>query len=1004
MMATAWAREHRRSLLCLCAFLVIGGLIAGSNLPVALFPQISFPRIVVSVEAGDRPAAQMMVLVTRPLEERIRALPGVRGLRSTTSRGSAEVSVNFAWGTDMRATLQQVTGQLAQLLPTLPAGTQYSARRMDTTVFPVAAYSLTATTLDQVRLHDAANFILVPALSTIEGVAAVTIQGGAEAEYRVTVDPDKLFAFNLALDEVVQAVGKAAVLKAVGRIEDHYKLFLLMADATPADLAALRELAIKSGPSGLVRLKDIAAVTIETVPQWLKVTADGKSAVSLQIYQQPGGNTVAIVAEVAKRLTALQSQLPAGLKIGNWYDQSQLIVAATRSMRDAILIGVVLAGGVLLFFLRDVRITLLVVLMVPAVLAATVLCLFVLGMGFDIMTLGGMAAAVGLVVDDAIVMIEHIVQRLESRGRRVSISDAAHEFTRPLAASSLATIVIFLPLAFLDGVTGAFFKALSATMASALVVSFLTAWLIVPVLIGLALRERRPQAARSRLREIYARALAAILRRPWLLALWIVPLLVGGGLASQQVGSGFLPPMDEGGFVLDYRAAPGTSLAETDRLLKQVETLLAAIPEVANYARRTGAQLGGGITEANEGDYFIRLRAQPRRPIEEVMDAVRQRVLAQVPGLDIDLLQLMEDVVGDLTAVPQPIEIKLYGPDSARLQAIAPLVAAAITSVPGVVDVRNGVTIAGDALDIHVDPTRAVIEGLDVTAVTNQIEGYFTGIVAAQVQRGPKLLGIRVWLPAAARATDDQLRELSLRAPDGHRFPLARVATVRRVAGQAQITRENLQPMVAVTARVSGRDMGSAVRDVRARLAASAVIPPDIRVELGGLYHEQQVAFRGLTKVFVAAVALVFVLLLYLYERFTVAIAIALMPLLAIAGVFIGLWVTATELNITAMMGMTMVVGIITECAIFYFSAAHLGIARGASVGAALLRAGMQRVRPITMTTLAAILALLPLALGIGEGAAMQQPLAIAIIAGLILQLPLVLLALPGLYLVSRPR
>ena len=1004
MMATAWAREHRRSLLCLCAFLVIGGLIAGSNLPVALFPQISFPRIVVSVEAGDRPAAQMMVLVTRPLEERIRALPGVRGLRSTTSRGSAEVSVNFAWGTDMRATLQQVTGQLAQLLPTLPAGTQYSARRMDTTVFPVAAYSLTATTLDQVRLHDAANFILVPALSTIEGVAAVTIQGGAEAEYRVTVDPDKLFAFNLALDEVVQAVGKAAVLKAVGRIEDHYKLFLLMADATPADLAALRELAIKSGPSGLVRLKDIAAVTIETVPQWLKVTADGKSAVSLQIYQQPGGNTVAIVAEVAKRLTALQSQLPAGLKIGNWYDQSQLIVAATRSMRDAILIGVVLAGGVLLFFLRDVRITLLVVLMVPAVLAATVLCLFVLGMGFDIMTLGGMAAAVGLVVDDAIVMIEHIVQRLESRGRRVSISDAAHEFTRPLAASSLATIVIFLPLAFLDGVTGAFFKALSATMASALVVSFLTAWLIVPVLIGLALRERRPQAARSRLREIYARALAAILRRPWLLALWIVPLLVGGGLAYQQVGSGFLPPMDEGGFVLDYRAAPGTSLAETDRLLKQVETLLAAIPEVANYARRTGAQLGGGITEANEGDYFIRLRAQPRRPIEEVMDDVRQRVLAQVPGLDIDLLQLMEDVVGDLTAVPQPIEIKLYGPDSARLQAIAPLVAAAITSVPGVVDVRNGVTIAGDALDIHVDPTRAVIEGLDVTAVTNQIEGYFTGIVAAQVQRGPKLLGIRVWLPAAARATDDQLRELSLRAPDGHRFPLARVATVRRVAGQAQITRENLQPMVAVTARVSGRDMGSAVRDVRARLVASAVIPPDIRVELGGLYHEQQVAFRGLTKVFVAAVALVFVLLLYLYERFTVAIAIALMPLLAIAGVFIGLWVTATELNITAMMGMTMVVGIITECAIFYFSAAHQGIARGASVAAALLRAGMQRVRPITMTTLAAILALLPLALGIGEGAAMLQPLAVAIIAGLILQLPLVLLALPSLYLVSRPR
>lgn len=1002
MTAAVWAREHRRSLLCLLAMLVVGGIVAGGLLPVALFPQVSFPRIVVGIEAGDRPADQMMVLVTRPLEENIRALPGVRGLRSTTSRGSAEVSINFAWGTDMRATLQQVNGQLAQLLPTLPAGTQYSARRMDTTVFPVAAYSLSSTTLDQVRLRDVAGITLVPALSTIPGVAAVTVLGGAEAEYQITVDPEKLVAFNLALDDIVQALGKAVVLKAVGRIEDHYKLFLLMAGATPADLTALRQLVIKGG-SNLIRLQDLGSVTLGTVPRWLKVTADGKAAVSLQIYQQPGGNTVAIVNEVAARIMALKSQLPAGLKISNWYDQSQLIVAATRSMRDAIIIGVVLAGGVLLLFLRNLRITVLAVLMVPSVLAVTVLCLLVLGMSFDIMTLGGMAAAVGLVIDDAIVMIEHLVHRLESRAS-VSITDAAHEFSRPLAASSFATVVIFLPLAFLDGVTGAFFKALSITMACALVVSFLAAWLIIPVLIGHALRGQRPAATRSRWRENYGRVLSATLRRPWLLALWIVPLIFGGWLAYQQVGTGFLPPMDEGGFVLDYRAAPGTSLAETDRLLKQVETLLAATPEVANYARRTGAQLGGGLTEANEGDYFIRLRAQPRRPIEDVMDDVRQRVLAQVPGLEIDLLQLMEDVVGDLTAVPQPIEIKLYGPDSARLQAIAPLVAAAITSVPGVVDVRNGVTIAGDALDIRIDASRAVMEGMDSVAITNQIEGYFTGTVAAQVQRGPKLVGIRVWLPESARATEEPLRELSLRAQDGHRFPLARVATVQRVAGQAQITRENLLPMVAVAARVSGRDMGSAVRDVQARLVASAVIPPDIHYQLGGLYHEQQVAFRGLTKVFIAAVALVFVLLLYLYERFTVAIAIALMPLLAIAGVFIGLWVTATELNITAMMGMTMVVGIITECAIFYFSAAHQGITRGTSVAAALLRAGMQRVRPITMTTLAAILALLPLALGIGEGAAMLQPLAVAIIAGLILQLPLVLLALPSLYLVSRPR
>lgn len=998
-----WAASHRRSILFLLLALVLGGLVATFKLPVALFPHVSFPRIVVSLDAGDRPAEQMVIVITRPVEEAIRSVPGVKDLRSTTSRGSADLSINFNWGSDMALALQQVESAVNQTLSLLPQGTRFSARRMDPTVFPVAAYSLTSTSTNLLSLHDIAEYELIPLLAAIDGVARVDALGGQRAEYRVDVRPASLLAYELTLDDVVKALSAANVLQVVGRLEDHYKLYLMLSDTRFQDLDQIRHTILRSGDNGLVELEDIATVSEGTVPQWLRITADGRNAVSLQVYQQPGGNTVQIVKDIQSRLADYHKHLPPDVKISNWYDQSELIGDSAGSVRDAIIFGTTLAALVLILFLRSVKVTLAAVIVVPAVLATTVLTLYVLGMSFDIMTLGGMAAAVGLIMDDAIVVIENIVRRLrEGTGgdRHERIRGAAGELLRPLTGSSAATIIIFLPLAFLSGVTGAFFKALSLTMASALVVSYLVAWLAIPLLADHLLDER--DAAEedvgpfSRIAQRrYVQLMDAMLARPWALLIAFVLLIAAGGLAYRYVGTGFMPPMDEGGFVLDYRAPPGTSLTETDRLLRQVEDILQETPEVTTYSRRTGTQLGGGITESNEGDFFIRLKPPPRRSIETIMDDIRGRVEDEIPGLDIAFAQLMEDVIGDLTAVPQPIEIKLYGDDANELLNTAPLVAEAISRVRGVVDVRNGINLAGDALDIQVDRARAALEGVDPEAITQQLQNYLTGVVTTDVQQGLKLIGIRVWVPAQLRATDTDLLALWMRAPDGHRFPLGRVARITTVTGQPQITRENLKRMVAVTARISGRDLGSTVKDVRALLDNGGLIPRGLYFELGGLYQQQQIAFRGLMMVFTAAVALVFLLLLYLYERFRIAATIMLMPLLAMNAVFIGLWISGTELNITAMMGMTMVIGIVTEVAIFYFSEYQALVAQGTPPERALLAAGINRMRPITMTTLATIVALLPLAIGMGHGAAMQQPLAIAIISGLIIQLPLVLLAMP---------
>ncbi len=998
-------QRHRRSILFLIAVLTVGGLVSTFSLPVALFPHVDFPRVVISIDAGDRPAGLMAIEVTRPVEEAVRAVPGVRNIRSTTSRGSADISVNFKWGEDMVTAMLQVESAVNQILSLLPPGTHFTVRRMDPTVFPVLAYSLTSDNHSLVEIRDVALYQLRPLLSTVKGVSKIGVQGGATAEYRVTLDPARLMAFDLTIDDVAKALSASNVIQAIGRLKDHYKLYLCVSDTRITGLKQIKDTVIRSGDNGLVRLDDIATVSMETAPQWTRVTADGHDAVILQVFQQPGGNTLQIAKEIKKKLADFTPHLPAGINIANWYDQSELVQASAYSVRDAVFIGVVFAVLILFLFLRNVRMTIIAAVMVPCVLAATILAILIFHMRFNIMTLGGLAAAVGLIIDDMIVMEEHIARRLHEDGNGLeAVSRAVREMTRPLGGSSVSTIIIFAPLAFLSGVTGAFFKALSLTIASSLAVSFFVAWLGVPILAAHLLRGKDVRAEKTGSMTIavwkgYEAILRPLLTRPYLVLPLLLVLGGVGWFSYHQLGSGFMPRMDEGGFILDYVAPPGTSLTETDRLLRQVEDILASTPEVETYSRRTGLSLGGHITEANEGDFFVRLKPMPRRDIETIMDDVRGRIERSVPGLEVEMAQLMEDLIGDLTAVPQPIEIKLFSDNETQLLRLAPRVARAIENIPGVVDVKDGIVYAGDALMINIDRDKASLQGINPEAVTHTLESYLSGLVTTKIRQTPKMVGVRVWIPEDLRATAKDIGQLPIRSGNGHLFPLKRIATVREVSGQPQITREDLKRMVAVTGRISGSDLGSVIMDVKKALSAPGLVPADVYYELGGLYHQQRIAFRGLMAVFAAAVVLVFLLLLFLYESFSTAVAVLLNTLMAISAVYAGLWLTGVEINISSMMGMTMIVGILTETAIFYISEYHAIAGDGGGIEA-LIQAGKNRLRPIAMTSFAAILALMPLGLGLGQGSAMLRPLAIAIISGLSMQMLLVLIVLPVLLLI----
>ena len=998
-MPTLLAR-HARAIVIVAFALALAGLASSFTLPVGLFPQVSFPRVVIDLDAGDRPADQTALLLTRPVEEAIRTVPGVAGLRSETTRGSAQISVDFGWGRDMIASTLQVDSAIARVLPSLPAGASYNVRRMDPTVFPIISYALQSDSMSPVALRDLAQFQIVPLLASVEGLARVDVQGGETAEVQVEADPRKLAQYGLSLDDLATAVSGANQLEAVGRLQDRNQLYLVVADHSLQRVDAIRNIIVKNDPHGWVRLSDVATVRDGYVPQWIKVSEDGKPAVLFNVFEQPDGNAVQIASEVRARLASYR--LPKGVTLKPWYDQSELVVESAHSVRDAVLIGLLLAAAVLLVFLRNLRVTLIAMLVVPVTLAVTVLLLQVFGMSFNIMTLGGIAAAVGLVIDDVIVMVEHVARRagtLDGGGEAV-VLPAAREFLAPLTGSSLATLIVFVPLGLLSGVTGAFSKALSITMASALAVSWMVTAFVVPPLLRRWIDFRHWHDPgldhESWLARAHARLYDAFARRPaWLLA-FVVPLLAVGAVAYTHVNTGFMPAVDESGFVMDYYTKPGTSLPETARQVAQVEAILRAMPEVATFSRRLGTGLGGDLGQSYHGDFFVRLKPDHARATEEVMSDVREHVEHEVPGVEVELAQLMEDLIGDLTAVPQPIEIKLYSADPNTLVPQARRVAKALADIPGVVEIKDGLQLAGDALNVRIDPDRATLEGMTVATVTQAINNALTGVVATQLPQATKSVGVRVRMPDSMQWRLPQLLALPVRAPDGHVFPLSRVATIATENGQPQISRENLQQMTAVTARIDGRGMGAAVADVKKLLAQPGMLDADTRYELGGLYQQQQIAFLGLAKVFLLALVAEFVLLLFLYGRAGLALVVMGCSLFSATAVFIALWLCGVDLNITAMMGMTMIIGMGTEMAIFYVSE-YVTLSRELPPLQALRTASRDRLRPITMTTLAAILTLLPLALAWGQGAGIQQPLAIAIIAGLALQYPLVLLVMPTL-------
>jgi len=1037
--------NQSRAVVVLVALLCFAGVYAAFELPIAIFPQTDFPRIVIIVDNGVVPAPQMLVSVTRPIEEAMNGIPGIQRIRSTTQRGAADIDLFFDWNVDIIQSLQLVQARLSQLASSLPSSA--SIRRVDRltfAVFPVAGYSLTSDERDPQSLRDLAAYTIRPRLARLPGVAGVAIAGGQTREYHIRVDPERLNARGVSLQQVVDAVRNANVIDSPGLLEENHQLELTLVSGQARQPYELNAIVIATVNNAPVTVGDVADVGEGIAPNYTLVTADGHPAVLLNITRQPTANTVAVVDETRSEFEAMRSQLPKDVKVAPFYDQSLLVRQSIKSVRDSILIGLLLSVAILYGFLRNWGTTLVAILVIPVTLLATFLAMWLAGLSFDLMTLGGVAAAIGLVIDDAIVVVENIFTHMARGGsRREAVQAAVSEITIPIIGSTITPVVVFLPLALLTGVTGVFFRSLALTMAVALLTSLVLALSFTPVLAQFFVRVRKRDAGPAeqpgtepeddvnrRQRELLAnereeeaqqgRVLRAIVRRyEWLLghaldnraivAVVCVGVIVVSYVIYRGLGSEFLPEFDEGAFVLDYFTPPGTSLTETDRILKHVEQMLQEKKEdVESYSRRTGLQLGLSVTEPNTGDFLVKLKDNRKHSTADVIDDLRKEIESTEPSMSrVEFPGILSDLIGDLTSSPQPIEIKLFSEDTAALRQKAKEIAEAIKDITGIVDIDDGVTVtvSGPAVTFKVDPQRAAQLGVTASDIASAVTTALTGDASSAILQQGRLIAVRVVLPPSAKASLDTLKALQIRSASKNAlFRLDQIADIDYDKGQPEIARDGMRTTVAVTARLEGTDLGTAVNKIKSTLAQKVKLPPGMTIEYGGLYREQQASFRELTMALGLAVALVFVTLLIEFRSFSHPIAILTGAVLALSGVLAALFITRSTLNVVSYMGTIMVIGIVAKNGILMLDAVEDHLAAGDTLREALIRSGRRRFRPVLMTSLAAMFGMLPLAVALGSGAEMLQPLAIAVIGGLTFALLLSLVVTPTVYSMLRQR
>jgi CzcA family heavy metal efflux pump len=989
---------YKNPLTLAIVLVVLSGILAFNKLQTSLFPEITFPKIKIIAEAGQQPVDQMMLSVTRPLEMAIKKVPELKTIRSATSRGSCEISAFMDWNADIDLSQQRIESKINEIRNILPPEVEITVERMNPSILPVIGYTLEGKGRSPIDLKYLATYTIKPFLSQVEGVSEIRVIGGKEKEFWVELDQAKMSALGLTPQKISQALSETDFIKSNGFLADYRMLYLTVTDMMLKDKDQLEKLVIQNDSKRIVTLKDISRIGIREAKEYVRINANGRQGILIAVIKQPNTNLIELSDRMSAKILDLRKILPQGIDIKPYYIQADFVNDTVRSVSEAMWLGLLLAILVVILFLRSLKASVTVLLTIPVTLLLTLAVIYATGETLNIMTLGAIAAAIGLVIDDAIVVVEQIHRTHEENPEETSshlIQKAIHYLFPAMVGSSLSTIVIFLPFVLMTGVAGAYFKIMTNTMIITLVCSFVVSWIALPVIYILLGRKggNRVKIAGHTVKS--QRWVRFFITRPWMSFIFVAFLGISIIVILPRLETGFLPEMDEGSIVLDYKSPSGTSLEETDRILREVEKIIIRIPEVAAYSRRTGTEMGFFITEPNNGDYLIQLKKNRERSTEEVIEDIRTRIEATQPALQIDFGQVFGDMLGDLMASVQPVEVKIFGTDRKQLEKFSSKVSEIVSEVEGTADVFDGIIITGPYVSVEPEAANLARFGMTPADLQYQVQTSLEGNIIGSINEKEQFTPVRMIYPGSNNAGVETLKNLRIFLPGGQLKSIDEFADIRIIAGDPEIQRENLQNMGVVTARLSGRDLGSVMGDIQQKVSKEIVLPSGYSIVYGGAYAEQQKSFDELLIILISACLLVFCVILTLYKDFKVAGTILFIAILGISGCILSLYITGTPLNVGSYTGLIMIVGIIGENAIFtilQYREARMHM----NVDESIIYAISTRLRPKLMTAIGAIISLLPLAIGIGTGAQLHRPLAIAIIGGFIIAIPLLLVVLPS--------
>ena len=988
--------KYKSPIAVILLLILLGGAYSYKNLSTSLFPNVTFPKVKIIADNGQQPVDKMMVTVTKPLENVIKRVENLKLIRSVTSMGSCEISAFLDWNSNIDIDKQQVESRIAQIKNDLPPNVQITVEKMNPSILPIMGYSLQSDNKNQIELKMIGEYIIKPYLSRIEGVSAVQVIGGKIKEYKILLDQKKLSLLKLSPEQIINAIRQTGFIQSNGYVVDYKRLYLTVTDATIKNKEALENLIVFDDTKQRISIKDIATVQIAEKTEFIKIKADGKNVPLIAVLKQPNSNLINVAGQVTQKVAELNKILPKGVHLKKYYNQAEFVGDSLKSIIDVLWIGLALAIVVVVLFLRSFKASSVLFVTIPITLGLTFLVLKAFGYDLNIMTIGAIAASIGLIIDDAVIVIEQIHRTHEENPKESPnklVVQAIKYLFPAMVSSSLSTIVIFFPFVLMTGVAGAYFKILTETMIITLAVSFLVTWIGLPIIYILFSKKKTHTLKPHHVKD--QKWVLNFIEKPIISYLFIILIGISIYIILPKLKTGFLPHMDEGSIVLDYNSPPGTSLDETNRMLVEVDKILDHIPEVKAYSRRTGTQMGFFITEPNRGDYLIELSKKRHKTTDEVSNIIRKRVEASIPALTVDFGQVITDMLGDLMRSVQPIEIKIFGTDHEKLKELSKKVAHSVEQVKGTADVFDGIVIAGPMLKI--EPKEGILKqyGLSSTDLQIQIKTYLEGTISGAILEKEQMTNIRVMFPENYKTPIDKIKEIKIASSKGDYYPLSTFANFYMQSGVAEIARENLQTMGVVTARLNNRDLGSVMKEIKNKLS-KLTLPPSYQIAYGGSYAEQQKSFSELLLILILGGLLVFTVALFMFRNILLSVLVLFVGVLGMSGSILALYLTKTPLNVGSYTGIIMIIGIIGENSIFTIQK-YLNKLKNEAKKVALIRTISERLRPNLMTIIAAVIALMPLALGIGTGAQMHQPLAIAVIGGFIVALPLLLLVLPTL-------